>query len=205
MLNGAHYGSSSPNLVPEMVVAADSFWRLLNGTDGRVNVTRGCRLVAVDKTAATLTAADVLCANDQAPLRVLAQVFVDASYDGDLVVAAGGIDYAHGREASSLFNESLAGVQLLDDPNESFDKQNLSISATLPDGRLLPGISPEPLPAVGSADDRDQPQQQRALPAACRLRPGRLCLAAAADRWGRGQRALPGRAGPQLLQRMAVL
>ena len=71
------------------------------------------------------------------------------------MVQAGGIDFAFGREGRDEFNESLAGVSLLDETNESFDKQNLTVVATLSDGRtLLPGISPEPLPPAGTADDR---------------------------------------------------
>ncbi len=45
------------------------------------------------------------------------------------MVATGGIDFAHGRESSQEFNESLAGVNLMDDPNESFDKQKLVVNA----------------------------------------------------------------------------
>jgi hypothetical protein len=45
------------------------------------------------------------------------------------MVGAGGIDFANGRESAQAFNESLAGVNLMDDPNESFDKQKLTINA----------------------------------------------------------------------------
>lgn len=38
------------------------------------------------------------------------QVFVDASYEGDLIAAAG-ISTTYGRESSSIYGESLAGVR----------------------------------------------------------------------------------------------
>jgi len=39
-----------------------------------------------------------------------AQVFVDASYDGDLAVQSG-VSYTYGRESNETYGESLAGVQ----------------------------------------------------------------------------------------------
>ena len=111
----------------------------------------GCRLLGVDRAGACLTTARFLCANDTAPVTVSARVFIDATYDGDAMVAAG-VSHAHGREAAADFNESLAGVLLHNDTNESFE--DLDIDPFWPDGTLLPGISPDPLPPLGSADDR---------------------------------------------------
>lgn len=37
---------------------------------------------------------------------VTAKVFIDGSYDGDVMVAAGDVDYTAGREAVSQYNES---------------------------------------------------------------------------------------------------
>jgi hypothetical protein len=120
-----------------------------------VTVAPGCRLVSVSKDVGTacLTQAAFLCANDTVPITVAASVFIDASYDGDIMVGAGGVDFAYGREPSSKYNESLAGVNLMDDPNESFDKQKLVINATFSNGTLLPGITGAPLPPAGSGDD----------------------------------------------------
>jgi len=41
-----------------------------------------------------------------------AKVFIDASYDGDIMVAAGNIDYTFGREATTQYNETLAGARV---------------------------------------------------------------------------------------------
>jgi FAD-dependent oxidoreductase family protein len=45
------------------------------------------------------------------PLTVAAHQFIDASYEGDLMAAAGA-SYAVGREANSVYGETLNGVQL---------------------------------------------------------------------------------------------
>ncbi len=149
-LNGQAYNLSKPECFPEMFVGEASFWKMINGTSN-LTVSLGCRLLAVDKQGTCLTAGHVLCADSPQPFVVTARVFIDATYDGDAMVVAG-VSRAHGREAASEFNESLAGVILHNDTNESFD--TLAINPFWPDGSLLPGISPEPLPPRGSADDR---------------------------------------------------
>ena len=156
-LNGAAYGNASkPNCFPEMHVGEASFRDMVDGTAG-LTLTLGCRLLSVQRGgggggSACLTSAAFLCANDTQQLEVQARVFIDASYDGDIMVAAGGISFAAGRESSATFNESLAGVSAIDEPNESFG--SLDIDPFWPDGSLLKGISPEPLPPAGTADDR---------------------------------------------------
>jgi hypothetical protein len=150
-LNGAAYGSQQPNCFPEMFVGEASFQRMLSNTTN-LTLSLGCRLLAVSRSGACLTAATFQCADrPQQPLAVTARVFIDATYDGEAMVAAG-VAHAHGREAASEFNESLAGVIEPNDPNESFG--SLGIDPFWADGTLLPGISAEPLPPLGSADDR---------------------------------------------------
>jgi hypothetical protein len=153
-LNAAYYNWSKPNCFAEMHVGENSFYRMINET-ANLTLTLGCRFLSVDVDrapgSACLSTAHFLCANGTSPVAVTARVFIDATYDGDAMVSAG-VTYAHGREAASEFNESLAGVVLPDDPNESFD--GLDIDPYWPNGTLLPGISEEPLPALGSADDR---------------------------------------------------
>eukprot|EP01052_Picozoa_sp_SAG31_P050102 SAG31_NODE_11286_length_1046_cov_1.178458_1_plen_105_part_10 len=46
------------------------------------------------------------------PRPVTATVFIDASYDGDVMVAAGDVEYTAGREANTTYNESLAGARV---------------------------------------------------------------------------------------------
>jgi FAD dependent oxidoreductase len=80
-----------------------------------------------------------------------AKVFVDASYEGDLMAQAG-VSYTWGREASAEYGESLAGVR---------DRTPLHQFRALvpPHGRggaLLPEVTPRTNDAVGAADKRVQ-------------------------------------------------
>lgn len=81
-------------------------------------------------------------------------VFIDASYEGDLLAAAG-VPYAIGREDRSRYGESLAGRQELL-PGRHNLPAGISPFADDPtglvEGRLLPGINPRPLAPVGCGD-----------------------------------------------------
>ncbi len=62
------------------------------------------------------------------------QVFLDATYEGDLMAAAG-VSFHVGREANSVYNETLNGVQLIP-PNRP-----PCLGRTLPDQQRRPGPS----------------------------------------------------------------
>ena len=80
-----------------------------------------------------------------------AKIFVDCSYEGDLM-AQSGVTYTIGREGRAHYRESLAGVRPKDD-GHSFE---IPISARGEDGSLLPEISARPRGAIGSADHKVQ-------------------------------------------------
>jgi hypothetical protein len=75
-----------------------------------------------------------------------ARVFVDASYEGD-VMAQSGVTWTYGRESSEQYGESLAGVR----GKTPFHQFLVDIPAR-ENGRLLPEILPTPPGAPGSAD-----------------------------------------------------
>ncbi|WP_266368488.1 FAD-dependent oxidoreductase [Tellurirhabdus rosea] len=85
---------------------------------------------------------------------VRAKVFIDCSYEGDLMVKAG-VSYAVGREAASLYGESYNGVQLKDKHQfpEGIDPYRLPGK---PESGLLWGISPERLAPNGTGDQKLQ-------------------------------------------------
>ncbi len=76
-----------------------------------------------------------------------AKVFIDASYEGDLM-AHSGIAYTYGREGSSQYAESLAGVR----DRTPLHQFLVDVPAADQTGRLLPEISSSKLPAPGTAD-----------------------------------------------------
>ena len=114
-----------------------------------VQVRRGQRLrerAGVEKTATRITQ---ITAEGGETFR--ARVFVDASYEGDLMAQAG-VSYTWGREGMSEYNESLAGVRE-HTPLHQFRSAVSPIDST---GKLLPEIMPRTPDAVGAADKRVQ-------------------------------------------------
>jgi len=83
-----------------------------------------------------------------------AKVFIDASYEGDLMAAAG-VTYTVGRESSRDYGESLAGVQPSE--NHQFERPiDPYLEPGQPESGLLYGISPYEHGAVGEGDQRVQ-------------------------------------------------
>ena len=80
-------------------------------------------------------------------LTVKAKVFIDCSYEGDLM-ARSGVAYAYGREAKSAYGESLAGAQ----PPMTVYAIDPYVKAGDPQSGLLPGLQSTPAAPVGEAD-----------------------------------------------------
>ncbi len=84
------------------------------------------------------------------------KIFLDCSYEGDLMAKAG-VRYHCGRESRDTYNESLAGITIPGNPvvqrKQFFPKE---VSPRGANGRLLPGISGEPLGRAGDGDRKVQ-------------------------------------------------
>ena len=80
-----------------------------------------------------------------------ARVYADCTYEGDLMAQAH-VSYTWGREASSEYNESLAGVR----DRTPFHQFLVPVKARDKAGNLLPEISVGPRGATGSADRKVQ-------------------------------------------------
>jgi hypothetical protein len=80
-----------------------------------------------------------------------AQVFIDASYEGDLM-ARSGVDYTVGREAQAAYGETMAGSQT-ESPQHQFD---VPVSPFDRNGNLLPLITGADTAGVGSSDRKVQ-------------------------------------------------
>ncbi len=79
-----------------------------------------------------------------------AKTFVDATYEGDLLAAAG-VSYALGREPQSLYGESLAGVHYREKRGPRVDPYKTQGDPT---SGLLPLIEPSPPGKEGDSDNR---------------------------------------------------
>lgn len=73
-----------------------------------------------------------------------ARFFVDASYEGDLMAAAG-VPYAYGRESAGQYGESFAGFQ----PVQAFRRRSYRPNTLYP-------VGPAPKLDAGAADDKTQ-------------------------------------------------
>jgi hypothetical protein len=78
---------------------------------------------------------------------VSAKVFIDCSYEGDLMARAG-VAYVYGREAKATYDESLAGAQ----PPMSVYAIDPYVKAGDAQSGLLPGLQATAVAPVGQAD-----------------------------------------------------
>src|SRR5580700_7385485 len=86
--------------------------------------------------------------------KVYAKVFIDCSYEGDLMAAAG-VSYVTGREANSLFHETYDGWQLRD-KHQFPDGIDPYRKPGDPSSGLLWGISGDTPDSTGAGDRRIQ-------------------------------------------------
>ena len=100
---------------------------------------------------------------------VKGKVFIDASYEGDLMARAG-VSNTYGRESEAQYGESLAGIRpphfIRNYTEETYDSPGIeymhhgqfgaNIPARNAEGKLLWGVEPGPLGQVGASDKRIQ-------------------------------------------------
>ena len=84
------------------------------------------------------------------------KVFADATYEGDLMAAAG-VSYAVGRESNAMYGETLNGMQPVGHPYHNFDVPvDPYVVKGDPSSGLLPGVESEPMGKPGEGDRRVQ-------------------------------------------------
>ncbi|WP_409013262.1 FAD-dependent oxidoreductase [Dyadobacter sp. CY343] len=156
---GKHYGEFE-QWIFEPSVAKKYLQQYLD--EAGIKVTYQHRIVSANKNKGTIQS--IILENSLKPeaatnLNVEAKMFIDCSYEGDLIAKAG-VSYAVGREANSEYNETINGVQLMDghqlpngiDPYKTPGK---------PESGLLWGISNEKLAPTGSGDKKVQAYNYR--------------------------------------------
>lgn len=140
----AHYGVEPWGVLgPEPKVAEAIFRRWLE--DAGVDIMFGADLRNVERDG--LSVSGIVTSSGD----VLAgRVFIDASYEGDLLAAAG-VSYAVGRESRSLYGESWAGRQPIRPDQHQFTAP-VSPFVEGDDGVLLPLIHDRPMVPEGDGD-----------------------------------------------------
>ena len=110
---GSAYGEADGvlGLRHEPHAAADVFDRMLD--EAGISVETGGRMASVEMDGTTLTAVVL-----ESGVRVEGDRFIDATYEGDLLAAAG-VPYRIGREAAAEYGESL-GIDAADDKVQAY-------------------------------------------------------------------------------------
>ncbi len=87
---------------------------------------------------------------------IAGKMFVDATYEGDLMAAAG-VSYSVGREPNSLYGETLNGIQRARAVYHQFNKGvDPYVEKGNPASGLLPGVEPDVADPDGTGDKRVQ-------------------------------------------------
>lgn len=154
---GQHYGALE-QWIFEPSVAESIFKGYIER--GQVEVLYGHRILEATKQDTQLTSiklenVEKFCGR----ATVKAKVYIDCSYEGDLM-ARSGVSYTVGRESNSQYNENWNGVQMRQ-YHQFPDGVDPYVVEGDPESGLLWGISPEPLAEQGSGDSKVQAYNYR--------------------------------------------
>jgi FAD dependent oxidoreductase len=151
---GRHYGKFE-QWIFEPHVAEKIFNEYI--LSAKVNVLYSYRLKKVNKHGASIK--DIVVENSERPGSttdriIIARVFIDCGYEGDLMAAAG-VSYTIGRESNSAYNETFNGVQIRDKHQFPDGIDPYKIKGK-PESGLLWGIGDSPAQPRGSGDQQVQ-------------------------------------------------
>jgi hypothetical protein len=150
---GTHYGNLE-NWIFEPKVALGIFNDYIK--QGGIKVLYQNQLIIVTKTGRSIKEIVVadLDHKSAAHVRVKAKMFLDCTYEGDLMAKAGA-SYFVGREDNKVYNETLSGVQFLKGHQLS-DGVDPYVEKGNPASGLLWGINKESLLPDGTGDKKVQ-------------------------------------------------
>ncbi|WP_286733359.1 MULTISPECIES: FAD-dependent oxidoreductase [Sphingobacterium] len=155
---GKHYGSFE-QWIFEPKVAESIFKDYLAHTNTAMLM--GHRLVAVKTDNRSIKTISLLPSESREGknITVTANVFMDCSYEGDLMAKAG-VSYHVGRESNSTYGETINGVQLLDGHQFPDGVDPYKIKGD-PGSGVLWGINTGPLKENGTGDAKVQAYNYR--------------------------------------------
>ncbi len=149
---GRHYGKFE-QWIFEPHVAEDIFREYIKAA--KVTVIYNHVLIAASKEKDAITSIIINKTGAGTEQRsIKAKMFIDCSYEGDLMAKAG-VSYTVGREANSVYGETYNGVQLRDQHQFPDGVDPYKIPGK-PESGLLWGISKETLAPQGSGDKKVQ-------------------------------------------------
>ena len=158
---GQHYGMASPTFYFEPKVALATFKGFLSeaGLKDSTDIWYEWRIVSAEKEgniiqSITLEKARPTPEEEGSLRKVSARIFMDCSYEGDLMARAG-ISYTVGREGKNKYNEPENGAQCLN-KHQFCDGVDPYVIPGDPSSGLLWGIMSDPMPANGTGDNHIQ-------------------------------------------------
>ena len=154
---GAHYGRLE-SWIFEPSVAENIFNDYI--ARGNVEVLYNHRIVDVQKQGASITSINVENVENTAQIdNITAKVFIDCTYEGDLMARAG-VTYVVGREDNKVYGEDHNGVQM-QHLHQFVDNVDPYVEKGNPASGLLWGISDAALAPTGSGDKMVQAYNYR--------------------------------------------
>jgi hypothetical protein len=140
-------GAKGPIYQPDVKIGLQSFLDLLSNHSNIRVFTETGPIIGESLQMNGTRIAQVTTSNDGRTWE--ASVWIDASYEGDLVRFSGA-SYTWGRESRDQYGEPDAGVQ----PYRTFANflPTYPVKARLDNGTIAPYVSPDPLGPIGSAD-----------------------------------------------------
>ena len=153
---GRYYGENEPKFTFEPKVALATFKGFLEEA-GITDVLYQYRIINAQKRGNEITR--IILEDSNRPLKktrktVSAKIFLDCSYEGDLMARAG-VSYTVGREANSQYGEIGNGVQM-HQKHQFPDRVDPYKIKGDPSSGLLYGILSEPIGKTGSGDKHVQ-------------------------------------------------
>lgn len=145
---GTHYGRFE-QWIFEPHVATQTFDQYIKAAG--LPIMYGYQLDKVEKNNGAITSITLTGKHTRI---IRAKMFIDCSYEGDLMAKAG-VEYTVGREANSLYNETYNGVQLKDKHQFPDGIDPYKVPGK-PESGLLWGISPAKLDEQGAGDKKLQ-------------------------------------------------
>lgn len=154
---GAHYGRLE-SWIFEPSVAENIFKDYI--ARGNVEVLYNHRIVDAQKQGTSITSINVESVENTAQTKnISAKVFIDCTYEGDLMARAG-VTYVVGREDNKVYGEDHNGVQM-QHLHQFVDNVDPYVEKGNPASGLLWGISDAALAPTGSGDNMVQAYNYR--------------------------------------------
>lgn len=150
---GLHYGKLE-QWIFEPSVAENVFNDYM--TEGNVEVLYSHRLYNIEKKGESVVEMVVESSHnpDVADKRIRAKMFIDCTYEGDLMAKAG-VSYTVGRESNDVYDETYNGVQVMRG-HQFWDPIDPYVIKGNPESGLIWGVNDNELQPVGSGDKKIQ-------------------------------------------------